>query len=352
MVPKFLRGLAPTQCIHTLSELNLDELLLQGKRLILLDLDHTLVQWHSDDVPAKIDAWLKTALKKGFQICVISNTHRPARLMRITGKLGIHAIRGRAKPSRVMFQLALERFDCRPDEAIMVGDQLVTDVYGANRSGIDAIWVRKMEGKEFAGTYLNRLIEMLAVKPIYYLAMASPPDVSAVELGTPAPTSLAKTILKFLIVGGASFIIDTGITFFLMRVVHVRGEELGNSLGKWLIQEFPSVFAFAKKPDNAALPILNGIASLVAMFNSFMLNRSWTFKVQGKEQKMAQLRRFYTVSISGQVINVGLVTMLYNLIPGHRNWSLFVSKVIATGIAAVWNFLGQRYYAFRVQPEK
>lgn len=228
----------------------------------------------------------------------------------------------------------------------MIGDQLVTDILGANRSGIDGIWVRKMDGKEFAGTYLNRLVERLVVKPIYYLAMVVPNNITTAEEPDSPRTSLARQVIKFLIVGGTSFVINYGITFTLMKVIRVGNSLLSVTFGLWLIQHYPNVFAFANRPDIAAFPFLNALASVVAMYNSFLLNRAWTFRVQGKGQGLAQVRRFYTVTITGQLITVGLATTLFNVIPGTH--ALFLSNFLATVVGAVWNFLGQRYYAFRV----
>ena len=45
------------------------------------------------------------------------------------------------KPSPLMFRMALKRARCRQDEAVMVGDQLDTDILGALRAGIDPILV-------------------------------------------------------------------------------------------------------------------------------------------------------------------------------------------------------------------
>ncbi|HVC26864.1 MAG TPA: HAD-IIA family hydrolase [Nitrososphaerales archaeon] len=46
------------------------------------------------------------------------------------------------KPSRLMFELALEKAGCRPDEAVMVGDQEETDILGARRMGITSVMVK------------------------------------------------------------------------------------------------------------------------------------------------------------------------------------------------------------------
>ena len=45
------------------------------------------------------------------------------------------------KPSRLMFSIALRRSGTEKDEAVMIGDQVDTDILGASRAGIDAILV-------------------------------------------------------------------------------------------------------------------------------------------------------------------------------------------------------------------
>jgi 4-nitrophenyl phosphatase len=46
------------------------------------------------------------------------------------------------KPSRLMFELALEKAGCRPEDAVMVGDQEETDILGAKKMGITSIIVK------------------------------------------------------------------------------------------------------------------------------------------------------------------------------------------------------------------
>ena len=45
------------------------------------------------------------------------------------------------KPSRLMFDIALKRVGCEPEQAVMIGDQADTDIAGAARAGIDSILV-------------------------------------------------------------------------------------------------------------------------------------------------------------------------------------------------------------------
>jgi HAD superfamily phosphatase (TIGR01668 family) len=342
----------PARAEASLLDVDLDELWEQGKRLILLDVDHTIVKWRAEEFPEGIQEWVSKAKSKGFDLCILSNTRNPERLARLAAKLDIATVRDKFKPSPAMFRLAMIKFKRKPEESIMIGDQIFTDVLGANRCGIDAIWVQKFEGREFAGTKVSRFGERV-LRSTLYKALVTPvdekPESAEIEGAKPAgERTLIRQIIKFCIVGGTSFVIDAGLSILLLRIVPWNGMLLSESLGSWLQSSFPSVFSYAKDAPTAAVPILGGIASFVAMFNSFIWNRTWTFRVKSKHERLSQLRRFYTVSIMGAVWNTLITSALANIIPGHPTRSLVVAKVIAAGMVAVWNFLGQRYYAFRV----
>lgn len=47
-----------------------------------------------------------------------------------------------AKPDKRIFQIALERANCRPQEALMVGDRLDNDIYPAKALGYQTVWIR------------------------------------------------------------------------------------------------------------------------------------------------------------------------------------------------------------------
>jgi len=164
---KALRKLCPCQACDSIYDIDLDALKKQGKKLILLDVDNTILPWKSEKYTAELLAWVDRIKAAGMKLCILSNTRHPARLIRIAEKLGIDYIRDKFKPSRRMYEIALERYQAQKEEAVMVGDQLFTDVLGANRTGIDAIWVKPIAYKEFAGTKISRLGERLVRNRLY-----------------------------------------------------------------------------------------------------------------------------------------------------------------------------------------
>lgn len=55
----------------------------------------------------------------------------------VSGAFGI------GKPDRSIFEFALSKTDSSIAEALMVGDNLLTDILGANRAGIKSVWLNR-----------------------------------------------------------------------------------------------------------------------------------------------------------------------------------------------------------------
>ncbi|WP_075981632.1 HAD family hydrolase [Bacillus massilinigeriensis] len=74
---------------------------------------------------------------------------------------------GRGKPDPSLFEHALSLMGLEKDEVIMVGDNLMTDILGANRAGIKSVWLNR-HGKErnevipiYEIKHLDELFEIL-----------------------------------------------------------------------------------------------------------------------------------------------------------------------------------------------
>lgn len=71
---------------------------------------------------------------------------------------------GSGKPDPAIFEHVLDRNEITKEEAIMVGDNLYTDILGASRTGIRSIWINhhQVEAKDVDPTYeISRLEEVL-----------------------------------------------------------------------------------------------------------------------------------------------------------------------------------------------
>ncbi len=159
MIEKLAQCLAPDEWVENVRELTPERLGIHGIRGLIVDLDNTLCEWQSEDIPEDVRAWLESLQRAGIGVCIASNTHNRRRLDRVAKDLGVPYVQGVPKPRRRCFVRAVELLGCSADQAAVVGDQMFTDVLGGKRSGIRTIMVRPIHHREFIGTKISRMIE-------------------------------------------------------------------------------------------------------------------------------------------------------------------------------------------------
>jgi HAD superfamily phosphatase (TIGR01668 family) len=161
---RWARPFAPTEFGTSLRDVDLEVVVARGKRLVLLDVDNTLVPWGSEALPEWVLEWLAQGRSLGLEFCILSNTRHPARLARLAERMGIPYLRGKFKPNPDVYRRALAQFGVEAKQAIMIGDQLFTDVLGANRAGIESVWLVPMARREFIGTKVSRMGERILAR--------------------------------------------------------------------------------------------------------------------------------------------------------------------------------------------
>lgn len=355
-----LRHLSPASASLSLYEIDPTELAGLGKKLVLIDVDNTIVAWRSEDIPQASIEWIEEAKAAGLGVCILSNTRNPERLMRIAERLGVKFLRGKFKPSPQMYRRAVAEFGVNESEAVMIGDQLFTDVLGANRSGIDAIWVRPMGEREFVGTKVSRMGESLAKRALYRHLHVDETQF-AEEIAAEVPASgygilelsghpIVRQFLKFCVVGGLSFVIDYCVRMTLQYGIPAGDGLLSDQLGARIAAALPGLFSYIESPKQAFFPVAAFFGALFGMANSFVWNRRWTFSIRGKAERAEQLKRFLVVSLTGLLLNVLISSLIDHLISGDEKMGSRIATVLAAGIVAFWNFTGQKYFAFKQKP--
>jgi len=158
-----LESFCPDQIATRLEDIDQQALLDRGIKALLIDVDNTLVNWRDDQIPPERHRWVEQA-KDRFALCLLSNTITVQRVEQLGQRLGLPAV-GRwgwgRKPFSSGYQEALKLINAQPAEAAMIGDQLLTDILGANRLGMYTIMVDSLSDSEFFITRINRWIEAL-----------------------------------------------------------------------------------------------------------------------------------------------------------------------------------------------
>lgn len=348
-IPKALRRFSPHSSLNRLDEVDLPDLKEQGKKLILIDVDNTLLPWKASQVPEITLDWIKQAKELGFQLCILSNTRNVARLEHLSQQMEIPFIRDKFKPSRVMYDRALQEHDVTADEAVMIGDQLLTDVLGANRAGIDAIWVMPMTRRDFVGTtVISRNLERIIGRFLYKYFQTDPRvgDEPVVRPGL-FGHEVVQQFMKFAVVGATSFTIDAGIHRILLYHVAFDGHSLQQAVGTFFLDLAGNPERDAESIYLAASTPLKAVSASLAILNSFIWNRRWTFGIRGSADRGKQLYRFVLLSSAGLLLNTGIFHLVTRALPSTYDYRWATATVIAAGVVAIWNFSGQKLWALK-----
>jgi len=161
--------------VDSIFDIDLENLYNIGKRLILTDLDNTLVR---SDVPlptSEVLDWLKKAKDIGFVVKIVSNNN--AERVRIFGEdLEIESYGLVFKPLKYKVKRFMRGY--KKDQVVFVGDQFLTDIAVAKRCGLYMILVRPVNlSADEDITKFNRKIERLIVKGLKKRGMKVPPHI-------------------------------------------------------------------------------------------------------------------------------------------------------------------------------
>ena len=118
-------------------------------RLLMLDFDNTIVPYTTNVPTPEMTAWLDDMNNlEGIQLCIVSNSHKD-RVPRFCKERGLACITYARKPSGKGIWECLRKFGIPASEAALVGDQIYTDVLGANSAGVTSILVSAIDNHNF-----------------------------------------------------------------------------------------------------------------------------------------------------------------------------------------------------------
>ena len=157
----FLRLFFPDEKVHTVEDVDYEGLVNAGIKAVIFDLDNTIAKWGDDSLAREINDLLGRLNSLGLKIGILSNSRRK-NVGDFARDLPFPHFFNANKPSGKGFYQLLEELGVSPEEAAMVGDQLFTDVLGANRINMYTIRVDPIDpDQEYSFTKINRVGERL-----------------------------------------------------------------------------------------------------------------------------------------------------------------------------------------------
>lgn len=129
-----------------------------GVRAVLVDLDNTLDPYSVDEPTERPIAWKKRMYDAGLRIVILSN-NSGKRVTRYATALGVEHRCFMKKPFAGPLKRFLREENLKPEEAILVGDQIQTDVKAGNGAGVRVILTEPLDPKEPPWTKFNRIFD-------------------------------------------------------------------------------------------------------------------------------------------------------------------------------------------------
>lgn len=162
---KLIKNLYPTYIYNKVEEIPYFVFDKYNIELVMLDMDNTLIDGYTK-YNDELKKWVKGLKKKGIKLYILSNSYSKNTVREIAKKLGMQYYLGAKKPFTKGFSYILEKENVSKQNAIMIGDQIFTDVWGGNRFGIKTILVRPIGKKEPLLTKLKRPLERIILNKI------------------------------------------------------------------------------------------------------------------------------------------------------------------------------------------
>ena len=145
-----LKKYYPYEYVESVFTINYKKLYEMGFRGIIFDVDNTLVP-HGEDSTPEIDDLFKKIQDIGFKTYILSDNGKK-RLNKFLENIDCQYIDNANKPQPDNYFKAIENMGLDKSKVVYIGDQVFTDILGANRCGIASILVK------FIGFYTEKKI--------------------------------------------------------------------------------------------------------------------------------------------------------------------------------------------------
>lgn len=132
---------------------------------IILDVDNTLIDLKKTTIEG-IEDWVNNVKKRNIKICIASNSMKKHKVEAVAKKLDIPFVYFSKKPLKRGLKKAIKILKIKNENIAEIGDQLFTDVLGANRLKMFSILTTPIELEKSITSKLKRKIEKIVLNKI------------------------------------------------------------------------------------------------------------------------------------------------------------------------------------------
>ena len=152
---------------RAITDVDVDELAASGVRCVLFDRDNTVVPRDTGVAPEPVMDWICRVREAGIALCMVSNNFHSQQVEASAAELGCAVVHHAMKPAPFALKAGLKRLGATADEAVLIGDQLYTDVWSGNFAGVDTILVKPQATQDLWYTQIFRIFERRALRDLH-----------------------------------------------------------------------------------------------------------------------------------------------------------------------------------------
>lgn len=162
---KAINLIIPNSYVKDVYTIDYKELYKKGYRYIIFDIDNTILPVNVTEVPEALVKLFKKINKEKIKVCIVSN-NKLERVLPVATKLDVLYLSDAKKPKKEAFDKALKILGSNVEDTIMVGDQMLTDIKGANEYGLYSILVDPVDNKYDVKTGTSRVLQNIMIKKL------------------------------------------------------------------------------------------------------------------------------------------------------------------------------------------
>ncbi len=155
----------PNQYIKNYNELDIKGLKQQGIKLLICDIDNTLVAHDEAHPNADVYRFVDKVINSGLKFCFISNNSKE-RVELFAKSLKVKTYHFAKKPLKITYRKILKDYGLNANQVACIGDQIMTDVLGGNRMKIYTILTAPLVLRDITSTKVNRVFENQVFKQL------------------------------------------------------------------------------------------------------------------------------------------------------------------------------------------
>lgn len=155
--------LYPKEYVNSVKEITIDFIKKYNLKGLILDVDNTLIDYYKK-MPEGIIEWAEMIKSYGIKLYILSNSNKKEKVEAVAKNLNIEYINFAKKPLKTGFLKIKNIMNLESENIGVVGDQILTDVLGANRCKMFSILVKPINEKDIFITKFNRFWENIIIK--------------------------------------------------------------------------------------------------------------------------------------------------------------------------------------------